>query len=111
MHKTALGAEYTVNWKYIKNTIDAVEELIQSGYVVYSIEQAEGSVRLHEWVLEKDKKYAVVFGNEVKGVRQEVIDCSHGCIEIPQFGTKHSLNVSVAAGIIIWDLFEKLRKW
>jgi tRNA G18 (ribose-2'-O)-methylase SpoU len=111
MHKTALGAEYTVNWKYIKDTIDAVEELIQNEYVVYSIEQAEGSVMLNEWVLEKDKKYAVIFGNEVKGVRQEVIDCSHGCIEIPQFGTKHSLNVSVTAGIIIWDLFEKLRKW
>ncbi|KAA6341602.1 putative TrmH family tRNA/rRNA methyltransferase [termite gut metagenome] len=111
MHKTALGAEYTVNWKYIKNTIDAVKELIQNGYVVYSIEQAEGSVMLNEWVLEKDKKYAVIFGNEVKGIQQEVIDCSYGCIEIPQFGTKHSLNVSVTAGIIIWDLFEKLRKW
>ncbi|KAA6350056.1 putative TrmH family tRNA/rRNA methyltransferase [termite gut metagenome] len=111
MHKTALGAEYTVNWKYIKNTVDAVEELIQNGYVVYSIEQAEGSVMLNEWVLEKGKEYAVIFGNEVKGVQQEVIDCSHGCIEIPQFGTKHSLNVSVTAGIIIWDLFEKLRKW
>jgi tRNA G18 (ribose-2'-O)-methylase SpoU len=111
MHKTALGAEYTVDWKYIKNTILAVEELIQNGYLVYSIEQAEGSVMLNEWIWEKDKKYAVIFGNEVKGVQQEVIDCSHGCIEIPQFGTKHSLNVSVTAGIIIWDLFEKLRKW
>ncbi|KAA6350531.1 putative TrmH family tRNA/rRNA methyltransferase [termite gut metagenome] len=109
MHKTALGAEHTVNWKYIKNTVDAVKELIQNGYVVYSIEQAEGSVMLNEWVLEKGKKYAVIFGNEVKGVQQEVIDCSHGCIEIPQFGTKHSLNVSVTAGIIIWDLFKKLQ--
>jgi tRNA G18 (ribose-2'-O)-methylase SpoU len=111
MHNTAVGAEYTVNWKYMQNTIHAVEELKQNGYVVYSIEQTEGSVMLNEWLLEKDKKYAVILGNEVKGVQQEVIDRSHGCIEIPQFGTKHSLNVSVAAGIVIWDLFEKLRKW
>ena len=109
MHKTALGAEFTVNWKYVKNTIDAVEELKREGYMVYSVEQAEGSVMLNDLSLSKDKKYAVIMGNEVKGVKQEVIDHSHGCIEIPQYGTKHSLNVSVTAGIVIWDLFNKLR--
>jgi tRNA G18 (ribose-2'-O)-methylase SpoU len=108
IHKTALGAEYTVEWKYMKHTVDAVEELKQEGYVVYSVEQAEGSVMLHELVLDEYGKYAVVMGNEVKGVKQEVIDHSHGCIEIPQYGTKHSLNVSVAAGIVIWDLFNKI---
>lgn len=109
MHKTALGAEFTVNWKYVKNTVDVVEELKQEGYVVYSVEQVEGSIMLNELSLEKDKKYAVIMGNEVKGVKQEVIDHSHGCIEIPQYGTKHSLNVSVTAGIVIWDLFNKLK--
>lgn len=109
MHKTALGAEFTVDWKYVKNTVDAIEELKKEGYMVYSVEQAEGSVMLHELVLERDKKYAVVMGNEVKGVKQGVIDHSHGCVEIPQYGTKHSLNVSVAAGIVIWEIFNKLR--
>ncbi|KAA6324287.1 putative TrmH family tRNA/rRNA methyltransferase [termite gut metagenome] len=110
MHKTALGAEYTVDWKYMKNALDAVEALTQNGYIVYSVEQAKGSVMLDELNLDKGKKYAIVLGNEVKGVQQEVVSHSHGCIEIPQFGTKHSLNVSVAAGIVIWDLFGKLKK-
>jgi len=109
MHKTALGAEFTVDWKYMKNTVDAVEELKQEGYIVYSVEQAEGSIMLNEMILDKSKKYAIVMGNEVKGVKQEVIDHSDGCIEIPQYGTKHSLNVSVTAGIVIWDLFNKLK--
>jgi tRNA G18 (ribose-2'-O)-methylase SpoU len=109
IHKTALGAEFTVDWKYAKNTVDAVEELKQEGYTVYSVEQAEGSIMLHELVLDGRGKYAVVMGNEVKGVKQEVIDRSHGCIEIPQYGTKHSLNVSVTAGIVIWEIFNKLR--
>ncbi|KAA6340269.1 putative TrmH family tRNA/rRNA methyltransferase [termite gut metagenome] len=108
IHKTALGAEYTVDWNYIKNTVDAIEELKQNGYVVYSVEQTEGSAMLNDLVLDKKKKYAVVLGNEVKGVQQQVVDCSHGCLEIPQFGTKHSLNVSVAAGIVVWELFRKL---
>ncbi|MDL2247382.1 RNA methyltransferase [Bacteroides sp. OttesenSCG-928-J23] len=108
MHKTALGAEYTVDWKYVENTVEAVNNLKSSGYIVYSIEQAEGSVLLNKLTLDASKKYAVVFGNEVKGVKQEVIDNSDGCIEIPQYGTKHSLNVSVTAGIVIWDLFKKL---
>ena len=108
MHKTALGAEFTVDWKYESSTLEAVESLKKAGYVVYSVEQAEGSTMLGDLVLDPTKKYAVVLGNEVKGVQQEVIDHSDGCIEIPQYGTKHSLNVSVTAGIIIWDLFRKL---
>ena len=103
MHKTALGAEFTVDWKYVNNAVETV------GYVVYSVEQAEGSIMLDELTLDRSKKYAVVMGNEVKGVQQEVIDHSDGCIEIPQYGTKHSLNVSVTAGIVIWDLFKKLK--
>lgn len=109
MHKTALGAEFTVDWKYVSNTVEAVDNFKSEGYIVYSVEQAEGSIMLNELVLEKGKKYAVVMGNEVKGVQQEVIDHSDGCIEIPQYGTKHSLNVSVTAGIVIWDLFQKLK--
>ena len=104
MHKTALGAEFTVN-----NAVDAVDNLRKEGYIVYSVEQAEGSVMLDELKLDKTKKYAIVMGNEVKGVQQEVIDHSDGCIEIPQYGTKHSLNVSVTAGIVIWELFIQLK--
>lgn len=108
IHKTALGAEFTVNWEYVHNTLEAVDKFKKEGYIVYSVEQVEGSVMLDELVLDKTKKYAVIMGNEVKGVQQEVIDASHGCIEIPQYGTKHSLNVSVTTGIVIWDLFKKL---
>lgn len=108
MHKTALGAEFTVSWNYVNNTVEAVDNLHQQGYKVLAIEQAEHSTLLHEFTLDKGEKYAVVMGNEVKGVQQEVIDCCDGCIEIPQYGTKHSLNVSVTAGIVIWDLFNKL---
>jgi tRNA G18 (ribose-2'-O)-methylase SpoU len=106
MHKTALGAEFTVDWKYVNNAVETVDNLRSEGYVVYSVEQAEGSIMLDELTLDRSKKYAVVMGNEVKGVQQEVIDHSDGCIEIPQYGTKHSLNVSVTAGIVIWDLFK-----
>ena len=109
MHKTALGAEFTVDWKYVNNTVEAVDNLKNEGYTVYSVEQAEGSIMLNELTLDKNRKYAIVMRNEVKGVQQEVIDHSHGCIEIPQYGTKHSLNVSVTAGIVIWDLFNKLK--
>ena len=109
MHKTALGAEFTVDWKYVNNTVEAVDNLKNEGYTVYSVEQAEGSIMLDKLTLDKNRKYAIVMGNEVKGVQQEVIDHSHGCIEIPQYGTKHSLNVSVTAGIVIWDLFNKLK--
>ena len=109
MHKTALGAEFTVDWKYVNNAVETVDNLRSEGYVVYSVEQAEGSIMLDELTLDRSKKYAVVMGNEVKGVQQEVIHHSDGCIEIPQYGTKHSLNVSVTAGIVIWDLFKKLK--
>ena len=106
MHKTALGAEFTVDWKYVNNAVETVDNLRSEGYVVYSVEQAEGSIMLDELTLDRSKKYAVVMGNEVKGVQQEVMDHSDGCIEIPQYGTKHSLNVSVTAGIVMWDLFK-----
>ena len=109
MHKTALGAEFTVDWKYVNNAVEAVDNLKKDGYTVYSVEQAEGSIMLENIKLDPNRKYAVVLGNEVKGVQQEVIDHSDGCIEIPQYGTKHSLNVSVTAGLVIWDLFKQLK--
>lgn len=109
IHKTALGAEDSVSWTYFKDTIEAVNFLKDNGFEVFSVEQVEGSIMLEDFVPSKDKKYAVVFGNEVKGVRQDVVDLCDGCIEIPQYGTKHSLNVSVTAGIVIWDLFCKMR--
>lgn len=110
MHKTALGAEFTVEWKYCKTTQEAVNELHADGYAVLAIEQCEGSMMLDEFRQGKDKKYAVVLGNEVKGVKQEVVDMCDGCIEIPQYGTKHSLNVSVTAGIVLWEFAYKMRK-
>ena len=110
IHKTALGAENTVTWKYFENTIDAVNSLKSDGYVVYAIEQAAGSTLLPVLELNATKKYAVIFGNEVKGVQQSVVDNCNGCIEIPQFGTKHSLNVSVTGGIIIYEFASKLLK-
>ena len=108
MHKTALGAEDTVNWIYKKHTLEAVEELHNEGYTVLAIEQVEGSTMLGDLVLDKNKKYAIVMGNEVKGVQQEVVNACDGCIEIPQYGTKHSLNVSVTTGIVLWDFVNQL---
>lgn len=108
IHKTALGAEFSVDWKYFETTLDAVAELRSRGYTIAAVEQAEGSVSLDDFRAERGK-YAIVFGNEVKGVSQPVMDCCDLCIEIPQFGVKHSLNVSVSAGIVIWDLFGKMR--
>lgn len=110
IHKTALGAEDTVDWKYFNDTLDAVKELRDNGFNIFSVEQVEGSVMLENFEPEKGRKYAVILGNEVKGVRQDVVDASDGCIEIPQYGTKHSLNVSVTSGIVIWDLFCKLSR-
>ena len=109
MHKTALGAEFTVDWRYVENTVEAVDDLRAAGYTVYAVEQVEGSTMLDNLRLDPSKRYAVVLGNEVKGVQQEVVDHCDGCIEIPQYGTKHSLNVSVTAGIVMWDLFKQLR--
>lgn len=108
IHKTALGAEETVDWKYFKDTHEAVDNLKQQGYIVCAVEQAEGSVMLDKLLLDRNKKYAVIMGNEVKGVQQSVVDNCDMCIEIPQYGTKHSLNVSITTGIVIWDFFKQL---
>ena len=108
MHKTALGAEHTVDWKYCETTQEAVNELHSNGYTVLAIEQCEGSTMLGDLHLDKDKKYAIVMGNEVKGVQQDVVNSCDGCIEIPQYGTKHSLNVSVTTGIVLWEFANKL---
>lgn len=110
IHKTALGATESVDWEYVENTIDLVEKLQAENVKVLSIEQAENSTMLDTFTPETDQKYAVVFGNEVKGVQQEVVSASDICIEIPQLGTKHSLNISVSCGVVLWDLFTKMKK-
>ena len=107
IQKTALGATESVNWKYFPTTIEAVNELKRNNYKIASIEQAENSLMLSEFNPNKEK-IAVVFGNEVKGVDQEVINQSDVVVEIPQYGTKHSLNISVSCGVVIWDLFNKV---
>ena len=109
IHKTALGAEDSVEWHYFEDTNAAVDKLHEEGYIVYAIEQVENSIILSDLQLNKDCKYAVVLGNEVKGVQQSVVDKCDQSIEIHQFGTKHSLNVSVTAGLVIWDFFKMLR--
>ena len=108
IHKTALGAEDSVDWIYEQDTCVVVDKLLSEGYEVYAIEQVEGSISLTDIELNRNKQYAVVLGNEVKGVQQSVVDKCTGSIEIPQFGTKHSLNVSVTAGLVIWDFFKQL---
>ena len=102
IHKSALGAENSVQWEHYDDTMDAIRELRDNGFTIVSIEQTEKSVFLDKFIPEKGKKYALVFGNEVEGVRQDVVDASDLSIEIPQFGTKHSLNVSVCVGIVLW---------
>ena len=102
IHKTALGAEDSVQWRHYDSALEAVAELKESGYEVLAVEQCENSTKLNAFFPERGKKYAVVLGNEVKGVHQEVIDACDGCLEIPKFGTKHSMNVSVTAGIIMY---------
>lgn len=109
IHKTALGAEDSVNWVYYERTQDAVEHLKAEGYEVWAVEQVEGSIMLQDFQPDKAKKYAIILGNEVTGVQQEVVDQCDGCIEIPQFGTKHSLNVSVTAGILVWEFARKMK--
>lgn len=108
IHKTALGAEDSVPWRYFRQTEDAVSFLREQGYTILAVEQCEGSTMLQDFRMEPGKKYAVILGNEVKGVQQQVVDMCDSCLEIPQYGTKHSLNVSVAAGIVLWQLSEKL---
>lgn len=105
IHKTALGATETVEWKYFANTIDAVHQLKATGYCVYAVEQAEGSISLENCHFENAKN-ALIFGNEVEGVNNAVLDASDACIEIPQLGAKHSLNVSVSVGVVLWKLIE-----
>ena len=109
IHKTALDAEKSVPWEYFEETENAVQRLKESGYRVFAVEQVENSISLPDFTPEKDQKLALVFGNEVKGVQQSVIDLCDGAIEIPQYGTKHSFNISVSAGIVLWDLVYKLR--
>lgn len=106
IHKTALGATESVTWKHFVNVMEAIDELKQQGYHVVSIEQAEKTVSLEDFTIEKNKKYAVVMGNEVEGVDQQVVNNSDTVIEIPQVGTKHSLNVSVCAGMVMWEFFK-----
>lgn len=108
IHKTALGAEDSVEWRHFTSAADAVDELKRGGAVVLAVEQCEGSTMLNDFTPERGRRYAVVLGNEVKGVRQDVVDRCDGCLEIPQFGTKHSLNVSVTAGIVVWHFARSL---
>lgn len=108
IHKSALGAEDSVPWEYHEETLDVVRQLQAEGYVIVSVEQAENSLSLEGYALEKGHRYAFVFGNEVRGVQQEVVDASDYCLEIPQFGTKHSLNISVSAGIVLWQIASPL---
>ncbi len=106
IHKTALGATESVEWTYIEEPLDAVKLLTSEGYKVYAVEQAEPSVMLDEFSTADTEKVAVIFGNEVFGVKKEVVEAADACLEIPQFGTKHSLNVSVSAGLVIWEIFK-----
>lgn len=108
IHKTALGAEYTVEWHQADSTLEVVRQLKAQGYVTLALEQAVGSVKLQELRVEKGRKYAIVAGNEIRGVQQEVVDECDTCVEIPQFGTKHSLNVSVSTGMAIWEVVRQL---
>ena len=109
IHKTALGATESVEWEYAESTLSVIEKLKNLKIKVLSIEQAENSTMLNDFTPEENQKYAIVMGNEVKGVQQEVVSASDYCIEIPQLGTKHSLNISVSCGIVLWDLFNKLK--
>jgi tRNA G18 (ribose-2'-O)-methylase SpoU len=107
IHKTALGATETVAWEHHENVLHVIENLKTEGIITLAIEQVESAVFLQNFKVEKNKKYALVFGNEVHGVSQEAVALCDGCIEIPQLGTKHSLNISVSAGIVVWDLFKQ----
>lgn len=108
IHKTALGATETVAWEHHENVLEVIENLKKENVITMAIEQVENAVFLQDFKVEKNQKYALVFGNEVHGVSQEAVAICDGCIEIPQLGTKHSLNIAVSAGIVVWDLFQKL---
>jgi tRNA G18 (ribose-2'-O)-methylase SpoU len=109
IHKTALGATESVDWEYTENTLELIRKLKSENVVVLSVEQADRSTSLEEFKPSTDQKYAIIFGNEVKGIQQNVVSESDFCLEIPQYGTKHSLNISVSCGIVLWDLFAKIR--
>lgn len=109
IHKTALGSTDTVDWESADTTLEVVLKLKEEGVQVIAIEQAAGSIALQDFYPAKGKKVAVIFGNEVKGVQQDVVSQAEHCIEIPQFGTKHSLNISVSCGVVLWDLFQKIK--
>ena len=109
IHKTALGATETVAWEYAENTLEIAEKLKSENVIVCAIEQAENSTMLQDFIIKPNQKYAIVMGNEVKGVQPEVVSASHFCVEIQQFGTKHSLNISVSCGVVLWDFFKKFR--
>jgi tRNA G18 (ribose-2'-O)-methylase SpoU len=109
IHKTALGATESVAWEYAKDTLALVEKLKAENIEVLAVEQAENSTKLNMFYPKKNQKYAIVMGNEVKGVQQEVVNAADSCLEIPQLGTKHSLNISVTTGIVLWDLFQKMQ--
>ena len=109
IRKTALGASESVNWQRYTNSMDCIQELKAGGYYIISIEQVDKAVMLDNFNPQKDNKYALIFGNEVKGVEQEIVNVSDAVIEIPQYGTKHSLNISVSSGVVIWDFFRKIQ--
>lgn len=110
IHKTALGATETVAWKYFEDTRDAVNELKANGYTIASVEQVLDAISLEKLEINLNEKLALIFGHEVNGVNQEIVDLSDYCIEIPQSGTKHSLNIAVAAGIVVWEVYRKFTK-
>ncbi|MGM0621472.1 MAG: RNA methyltransferase [Bacteroidota bacterium] len=111
IHKTALDAEKSVEWEYFKKTADALKKLHENGYKIYAVEQVENSISLPDFRPAPEEKPALIFGNEVKGVQQKIVDLCDGAIEIPQHGTKHSFNISVSAGIVLWDVFQKMRNF
>ncbi len=109
IHKTALGATESVDWKYYRETPDAIRELKAENFHITAVEQTEESISLNSFRIKRGLKYAFIFGHEIRGVSQEIVDLSDASLDIPQFGTKHSLNISVCAGMVIWEVFRQLR--
>lgn len=109
IHKTALDSENSVEWEYFENSVDSISSLKEQGYTIIAIEQTDSSIMLDEFKIDKEAKYALILGNEVKGVNQKLIDLCDNCIEIPQLGIKHSLNVSVCGGMVIWEFFKAMK--
>ena len=110
IHKTALGAEESVDWKYFETTMQAIDYLQANGYALWGVEQTHNSTSLERFSIARGKHYALIFGNEVRGIEQDVLERCEGCMEIPQFGTKHSFNVSVSAGIVLWECYRNLQE-